>query len=142
MLDTDATLPPTEPPPLPHFNDLPFRQARPEFAASEKLDQHLTAAIAEFTSTPLPAVNFSEAKPAMSNPNPGGFAARIRSMMDEARAGVAQARADGLAKVGDAVGKMTEAKAATIKVTDNMVRTIEDEAASLLSELGQISNDL
>lgn len=92
-------------------------------------------------STPLPTVNLTEPKP-MTAPSPGSFAASIRAMMDEARAGVAQARTDGLAKVGEAVGKLNDAKVATTKVAGTMAQTIEDEAASVLSELGQISNDL
>lgn len=91
-------------------------------------------------STPLPAVNLTEPKP-MTAPS-GSFAASIRAMMDEARAGVAQARSEGLAKVGEAVSKLNEAKAATGLVAGRMAKTIEDEAASVLSELGQISNDL
>lgn len=78
--------------------------------------------------------------PKMSSP--GGFAASIRAMMDEARAGLEKSKADGLAKVGDAVGKLNEAKVATAKVAGVMAKTIEDEAAAVLSELGQISNDL
>lgn len=76
----------------------------------------------------------------MTNPAPGSFAAGIRAMMDEARAGVAQARADGLAKVGEAVGKLNDAKAATLHVAGTMAKTIEDEAADVFKELGQISN--
>jgi hypothetical protein len=49
----------------------------------------------------------------MSTPIPGSFAASMRAMMDEARAGVAQARADGVAKVGEAVSKLNDAKVAT-----------------------------
>lgn len=99
------------------------------------------------TTTPLPQVLLTPApaqpqgKP-MTTPAPGSFAASIKAMMDEARAGVAQARADGLAKVTEAVGKLHDAKAATAKVASNMVQTIEDEAAAAMSELGQISNDL
>ncbi len=64
-----------------------------------------------------PAAPTKEAKP-MSTPAPGSFSAQIRAMMDEARAGVAQARADGIAKVGEAVGKLHDAKVATAKVAD------------------------
>lgn len=78
----------------------------------------------------------------MSTPAPGSFAAGIRAMMDEARAGVAKAREDGLAKVGDAVKKLDEAKVATVAVAGQMAKTIENEAAEVMSELGQISNDL
>jgi hypothetical protein len=79
-------------------------------------------------------------QPTMTTPAPGSFAASIRAMMDEARAGVVQARADGLTKVKEAVGKLTEAKTATAQVAASMAKTIEDEAASVLAELGQISN--
>jgi hypothetical protein len=94
--------------------------------------------------TPLPPVGLmpaptTETKP-MSTPAPGSFAASLRAMMDEARAGVEQARTDGLAKVKDAVGKLGEAKVAVSQVTGSMARTIEDEAASVMAELGQISN--
>lgn len=82
-----------------------------------------------------------ESKP-MTMPAPGSFAASLRALMNEARAGVEQARADGLAQVGDAVSKLNEAKAATRHVAGNMAKTIEDEAAAVLRELGQISNDL
>lgn len=89
----------------------------------------------------LPSVPLIAEKPeSASMTAPGSFAASIRAMMDEARAGVAQARADGLAKVTEAVGKLTEAKAATAQVAASMAKTIEDEAASALAELGQISN--
>ena len=126
-----------------HPNDEPFRQERPGMSPeAQKLNDHLVAAIAEFTPTPLPVVSIMEAKPVMTTPAPGSFAASIRAMMDEARAGVAQARADGLAKVGDAVGKLTDAKVSIAKVSASMASTIEEEAASVLSELGQISNDL
>jgi hypothetical protein len=100
------------------------------------------------TVTPLPAVAY-EAQPidstrtaTMTNPAPGGFAAGIRAMMDEARAGVAQARADGLAKVGEAVQALNEAKTATAHVADKMAGAIHSEAADVMAELGQISNDL
>jgi hypothetical protein len=72
----------------------------------------------------------------------GGFAASIKAMLDEARTGLEQAQADGKAKVGEAVGKYNQAKAATAHVTGTMAKTIADEADAVLSELGQISNDL
>lgn len=78
----------------------------------------------------------------MTTPAPGSFAASLRAMMDDARKGVEQARSDGLARVGEAVGKLNEAKAATAKVACSMAQTIEDEAAAVLSEVGQISSDL
>ena len=92
-----------------------------------------------FMSDPLPPVDIIPAAPA-TTPSPGGFVASIRAMMDEARAGLTQARTDGLAKVGDAVSKLVEAKVAVTQVSASMARTIEDEAASVLAELGQISN--
>jgi len=78
----------------------------------------------------------------MTTPAPGSFAASIKAMMDEARAGVAKARSDGIAAVGEAVGKLNDAKTATAHVAGKMVQTIHDEAASVLAELGQVSNDL
>lgn len=94
-------------------------------------------------STPLPTVAFSIRTEPMSTPTaPGSFAASLKAMMDEARAGIAQARADGAAKVGDAVSKLNEAKTATLHVAGTIASTIEDEAADVMRELGQISNDL
>lgn len=72
----------------------------------------------------------------------GSFAAGLKAMLDEARAGLEQSRADGLAQVQGAVGKLNEAKVATAHVSAKMAKTIEDEAANALAELGQISNDL
>jgi hypothetical protein len=92
-----------------------------------------------FMSDPLPPVDIMPAAP-VAKPSPGGFVASIRAMMDEARAGLTQARTDGLAKVGDAVAKLGEAKTAVTQVSASMAKTIEDEAASVLAELGQISN--
>jgi hypothetical protein len=118
------------------------------FASDAEIETAIRAALgapAAPVATPLPSVNITEqAKPVMTAPAPaqGSFAASIRAMMDEARAGVAQARADGLAKVSDAVGKLGEAKAATLHVAGTMAQTIEDEAASVMAELGQISNSL
>jgi|SRR5581483_552595 len=104
-------------------------------------DQEIETAIRN--ASRLPSVALIPDKPeaaSMTTPAPGSFAASIRAMMDEARQGIAQARADGLAKVSEAVGKLTEAKTATAQVAASMAKTIEDEAASVLAELGQISN--
>lgn len=80
------------------------------------------------------------ATPAKRPAAPGSFAAGIRAMMDEARAGIVQAREEGLGKVQDAVAKLGEAKAATAQVARHMAKTIEDEAADVMAELGQLSN--
>lgn len=72
--------------------------------------------------------------------NPGGFAASLKAMLDQAKAGVVQAQTDGLAKVQAAVGKLNDAAAHTTAVSDNMAKSIEDQANSVLAELGQISN--
>lgn len=100
------------------------------------------------TATPIPAVTLTPPAPtqpqskSMTTPAPGSFAASLKALLDEGRAGVEQAKADGHAKVRDALGKMHEAKTAVAHVTNNMAQTIHDEAHSVLSELGQISNDL
>lgn len=101
--------------------------------------------LAPVTSTPIPPmapINQPQGKPMTTTPAPGSFAAGIRAMMDEARAGVAKARADGLATVGAAVGKLNEAKDATAHVAGSMAASIESEAADVMAELGQISNSL
>lgn len=111
-------------------------------ASDAEIETAIRNAAAMTESTPLPAVNLTERKPMTTTPAPGSFAASIRAMMDEARAGVAQARTDGLAKVSGAIGQMNDAKVAIAKVSSSMAQTIENEAAEVLSELGQISNDL
>lgn len=78
----------------------------------------------------------------MSTPAPGSFAASLRAIVDEARNGVDQAKAEGIARVREAVGELGKARDATVRVTDRMVENIQDQAASVMSELGQISNDL
>jgi len=124
-------------------------------ASADEIASEIRAALssqAKAMSTPgansaslLPSVGLpskQENRSMTTAPAPGSFAAGLKAMMDEARAGVAKARADGLATVQQAVGKLNEAKAATEKVAGSMAKTIEDEAAAVLSELGQISNDL
>lgn len=89
----------------------------------------------ELSPQPLPVKG-----PSMTKPAPGGFAAQIRSMMDGARNRLAQAQADGIAKVSDAVNAHERAVGQVVAVTTTMVQTIEDETAAALAELGQISN--
>jgi len=98
--------------------------------------------------TPMPAPAAAAAptiqpqgKP-MSTPASGGFAASLKAMLDEAKAGLAQAQNDGRARVGAAVSKLNEAQTATAKVADGMASQIEDAAAAALSDLGQISNEI
>jgi hypothetical protein len=104
-------------------------------------DQEIETAIRSASRLPSVALipDKQETAP-MTAPAPGSFAAELRSLMDEARAGIVQARTEGRAKVAEAVGKLTEAKTATANVAASMAKTIEDEAASVLAELGQISN--
>lgn len=104
---------------------------------SAELDQHLAEGIAALK---IPSPFVQPEKTPMNAP--GSFAAQLKAMMDEAKSGLAQARTDGLAKVGEAVGKLNEAKAAVATVSGTMAKTIEDEAAAVMSELGQVSNDL
>ena len=110
---------------------------------SAEITQHTEErnAMSEEIETALGKVD-AAAAPSKRAPAPGSFAAGIRRMMDEARDGVAKARADGLAQVGEAVGKLNEAKVATTHVAGKMAAAIEDEAADVMAELGQISNDL
>jgi hypothetical protein len=94
--------------------------------------------------TPLPSVSPiatqpTETKP-VTNPAPGSFAAQIKAMMDKARSDVAKARTDALATVQEGIGEMTQAATATTTVAGTMARNMKAEAASILAELGQISN--
>jgi hypothetical protein len=90
--------------------------------------------------TPLPPAPTITpvAKPAAQ----GSFAASLKAIVDEAKAGIEQAKADGLAQVRDAVGDLSKAKEATLRVTGNMASTVKSQAADIMAELGQISNDL
>jgi hypothetical protein len=90
---------------------------------------------------PLPTVTLAPAAPPTpAKPAPGSFAASIRAIMNEARDGLAQARADGIAQVREAVGDLQQVTAQTKQVTGSMVKTIQDETATARAELGQISN--
>lgn len=106
-------------------------------------DAQIEAAIRNAIKLP-PVTLIATAAPATVGVKPmaTGFAAGLKQMMDEARAGVEKARSDGLATVQEAVGKLDAAKTATTNVAGNIAKTIEDEAASVMAELGQISNDL
>jgi hypothetical protein len=77
-----------------------------------------------------------------SVPAKGSFAASLRSVMNEARAGLDKARADGIAQVQVAVEKLSTAKESVSKVSGQIAKTISDEADEVMAELGQISNDL
>jgi hypothetical protein len=124
-----------------HPNDDPFRPIRVTLSpAAEKLDAHLAESIAHFT--PVPTVKLTEGKPQLTTPAPGSFAASLKAIVDEAKAGIEQAKADGLAQVRDAVGDLSKAKEATLRVTGNMADTVKSQAADIMAELGQISNDL
>jgi hypothetical protein len=105
-------------------------------------DQTEPTEVSHVTALPA-AVSLTEASP-RPRPAParGGFAASLRAIMDDARAGLAQAREAGIAQVHDAVGELHSAKHAVIHVTGKMAQTIKDEASDIRAELGQISNDL
>ncbi len=98
------------------------------------------------TVTPVPPVDYAPAPTigtkTMSTPNPGSFAASIRAMLDQGRAGVEKAKADGLAQVSAAVNKMNDAKDATAKVSASIAASIHSEVADVMAELGQFSNEL
>lgn len=95
-----------------------------------------------FMSDALPTVDIVPAEPVAKPAASGSFAASLKAIVDEAKAGIEQAKANGLAQVRDAVGDLTKAKDATIRVTDNMASTVKSQAADIMAELGQISNDL
>lgn len=94
--------------------------------------------------TPMPVAAAATPKAASMTtaPAPGSFAASLKAMIDEAHAGVEQARADGRARVGAAITKLNDVKASTTKVATGMAVQIEDAARDALADLGQISNDL
>ncbi|WP_315731622.1 MULTISPECIES: hypothetical protein [unclassified Bradyrhizobium] len=72
----------------------------------------------------------------------GSFAASIKAMVDAAKADLEQAKADGLAEVQGAIGKLGEAKSAVKHVTGSMARSIHGQVDDIMAELGQITNDL
>lgn len=89
---------------------------------------------------PLPTASPPAARKGPTMAASTGFAAQIRSMMDGARNRLAQAQAEGIAKVSNAVDAHERAVGQVVAVTTSMVQTIEDETAAALAELGQISN--
>jgi hypothetical protein len=73
---------------------------------------------------------------------PGGFAASLKGMLDDAQAQLAKAQYTGRARVQQSVDKFSMAIAAVGKVSESKAKEIEDAADSVLADLGQISNDL
>lgn len=98
---------------------------------AKTLDRHLQEAIRDFAPTKGPT---------MSPTAPGGFAASLRAILDEAKAGLEQAQQDGKAKVGEAVAKLKDATTATLQVSGTIAQAITDQADAVMSDLGQISN--
>lgn len=76
----------------------------------------------------------------MASPVSGGFAADIKAILDGAKLRVLQAQNNGRAKVNDAANRLGEAAVQVERVTDGMAAQINDQADSVLAELGQISN--
>jgi len=107
-------------------------------AASPGVPLGVVKSIMNAQSATLAPVNF--APPPAAAPAPMSFAASLRAIMDNARADLERARQVGTAKVTDAASKLAEAQAATLHVTGTIAKTIEDEAAAVMAELGTISN--
>jgi hypothetical protein len=84
----------------------------------------------ELSPQPLPTKG-----PAMNS-----FAASLKAVLDEAKANVARAQVEGVAKVKEAAGRLNDAAAQTARVADTMAGQIHDQADAVLAELGQISN--
>jgi hypothetical protein len=103
-------------------------------ATNAEVAQALKDAGYQMTDQPDPATPLPPAPTITAVPKPaahGSFAASLKAIVDEALAGAEKAKADGLSKVRTAVGKIGEATAATVRVTDNMASNIEDQAASI-----------
>lgn len=95
------------------------------------LDRHLQDAIGGLA---------QQKGPTMPTTAPGGFAAGLRAILDEAKAGLEQAQKDGRAKVGEAVAKLKDATTATLQVSGTIAQAITEQADEVMSDLGQISN--
>ena len=94
----------------------------------------------ELSPQPLPSPTAApEVKP-MATPSPFGFAAQLKAMMQQARADLANVKAEGIATVQSAVEEHVQAGLQVKAVTAAMASTIKAETADILSELGQISN--
>lgn len=112
-------------------------------APQEEIERSIrnTAQLANYRKLPANTIDgVPERKARMSIST--GFAASLKALMDEARADLERTRTEGMTRVQGALGKYSEAKAATVQVSASLAKTIEDEAASVMAELGQISNDL
>lgn len=124
--------------------NVPKQEAAP---VADEIDQAAPEAAEPVRVTELPPAPVlvdpaPVAAPAPRAPAKGGFAASLKALMDDARAGVAKAREDGTAQVQSAVAELHQAKAAVAHVTGKMAQTIKDEVADIRGELSQISNDL
>jgi hypothetical protein len=76
----------------------------------------------------------------MASPAPGGFAADLKAILDNAKLRVAQSQNNARAKVNDAAGRLVDVATQVDRVGDHMAQQINEQADSVLAELGQISN--
>lgn len=122
---------------------LPLGASDADIEGTIRAGLNSTLTVAEIIKVPdvpaAPAKPVQAPKPA---PASGGFAAAIKAMVSDAKAGLEQAKADGLAEVQGAIGRLGEAKTAVKHVTSSMAHSIHGQVDDVMAELGQISNDL
>lgn len=94
----------------------------------------------ELSPQPLPSPTAAPEVKKMATPAPGGFAADMKAILDAAKLRVAQSQNNARAKVNDAANRLTDVAMQVERVGDTMAKQIHDQADSVLSELGQISN--
>lgn len=104
-------------------------------ASLQPLNPVATPAAPQLDPQPLPMKG-----PAMASPAPGGFAADLKAILDDAKLRVAQSTNNARAKVSDAANRLVDVAGQVDRVGDTMAQQINDQADSVLAELGQISN--
>jgi hypothetical protein len=115
-------------------NTEPYRPVRETMSPpAQKLDDHLTASIAELAPTPLPTVNLTEPK-LMTTASPTGFVpGEISGLFKSLRA-----RKD--AMVTDLMATGAEV-AATIATGEQMTAALKAEGDAMKAEFGLLTNN-
>lgn len=115
---------------------------KPKQDATVTETDQVPQADAEHVTELPPAAILAEPPAAPAARRPGGFAASLKALVDDAKSSIAQAQADGFAEVQSAVADLHKVKATVKHVTGNMAAGIRGDIADIHAELGQITNDL
>jgi|ERR1700761_520515 len=108
--------------------------------AIDNLGRFLDKTIAELKMTDIPQNAMKSPPPLPQKPVAGGFSSQVKAMMEKARNDLAKVQSDALATVQDGLNEMTNAGTVMTNVAVTTAKNMKAEAASILADIGQISN--